>query len=120
MSLSNSIVNPLNIKDKNIKLSEGISSVLIKGVLSHLVNGTLSFTPTHCLACGLIFYDKVIKHGFKTARIKLLKCSEGNPYLDLKKQRYRCGHSLKTFTLKTPLVNDNCYISNLVKTAIIK
>lgn len=84
MSLSDSIVNPLKIKDKNIKLSEGISSVLIKGVLSHLVNGTLSFTLTHCLAYGLIFDDKLIKHGFKTSRIKLLKCSAVNPYLDLK------------------------------------
>lgn len=80
MSLSPSIVNLLNIK--NIKLSEEISLLLIKGVISHLVKSTLSFTSTHCLAYGHIFDDKIIKQGVKTSRIKLLKCSEMNTYLD--------------------------------------
>ena len=50
--------------------------------------------------------------------IKLVKISGFDAYLDLKKQRYKCRHCDRTFTLETSLVNPNCFISTPVKQAI--
>ena len=40
-------------------------------------------------------------------------------YLKLRKQCYKCGHCGCTFTLKTPVVNPHCFISNDVKKRIV-
>ena len=47
-----------------------------------------------------------------------MKLSGFDTYLDLKKQRYKCRHCDRTFTLKTSLVESNCYLSNPLKQAI--
>ena len=46
------------------------------------------------------------------------KVSLHDTYLELKKQRYYCGHCQSTFTLKTSIVEKNCYISYHTKHAI--
>ena len=46
------------------------------------------------------------------------KVSLHDTYLELKKQRYYCGHCQSTFTLKTSIVEKNCYISYNTKHAI--
>ena len=61
---------------------------------------------------------KFKKHGFKTSRIVIPKVSLHDTYLDLKKQRYYCGHCQSTFTLKTSIVEKNCFISYNTKYAI--
>ena len=48
----------------------------------------------------------------------MMKLSGFDTYLDLKKQRYKCRHCDRTFTLKTSLVESNCYLSNPLKQAI--
>ena len=119
MSHTNCISTLLDLKDKNITFSKNcIQETQIKNVRSKLILGTLSFQPTHCYHCGHSFDSNIIKHGFKTSRIKLVKISGFDAYLDLKKQRYKCRHCDRTFTLETSLVNPNCFISTPVKQAI--
>ena len=114
------IATMLDLKDKNITFSENnwIKDEIINGVRSKVVFGTLSFQPTHCYQCGHTFDSQIIKHGFKTSRLKIMKLSGLDAYLDLKKQRYKCRHCQSTFTLETSLVDKNCYISKPVKQAI--
>lgn len=119
MSHTNCISTLLDLKDKNITFSKNcIQETQIKNVRSKLILGTLSFQPTRCYHCGHSFDSNIIKHGFKTSRIKLVKISGFDAYLDLKKQRYKCRHCDRTFTLETSFVNPNCFISTPVKQAI--
>ena len=74
MSHTNCISTLLDLKDKNITFSKNcIQETQIKNVRSKLILGTLSFQPTHCYHCGHSFDSNIIKHGFKTSRIKLVK-----------------------------------------------
>ena len=119
MSHNNCILTLLDLKDKNITFSENwMEDVQINGIRSKVISGILSFQPTHCYNCGHLFDSQIIKHGFKTSRIKMMKLSGFDTYLDLKKQRYKCRHCDRTFTLKTSLVESNCYLSNPLKQAI--
>ena len=109
----------LNIKDKNITFQEDyFEEVKLHGVTSFIFKGILSYQPTHCEHCGTLFDSKFKKHGFKTSRIVIPKVSLHDTYLDLKKQRYYCGHCQSTFTLKTSIVEKNCFISYHTKHAI--
>lgn len=119
MSHINSITNLLNLKDKNIKFDDNFySEGIVKGVESKFFHGNLSYTPDFCYNCGHIFDENIIKHGFKTSTIKIPKVSGFDTYLKLRKQRYLCRHCSTTFTLKTSVVNTNCYISNNTKVSI--
>ena len=95
----------LNIKDKNITFQEDyLEEVKLNGVTSFVFKGTLSYQPTHCEHCGTLFDSKFKKYGFKTSRIVIPKVSLHDTYLELKKQRYYCGHCQSTFTLKHRLL----------------
>ena len=95
----------LHIKDKNITFQEDyLEEVKINGVTSFVFKGTLSYQPTHCEHCGTLFDSKFKKHGFKTSRLVIPKVSLHDTYLELKKQRYYCGHCQPTFTLKLLLL----------------
>ncbi len=119
MSHHYSIRNLLNIKDENIYFDENFcNEEMVKGVRSKIFYGTLTYQPEACYACGHVFDDRIIKHGFKTSFIKLPSISGFNTYLKLRKQRYFCKHCHSTFTLKTSLVEKNCCISNNTKVAI--
>ena len=119
MSHTHCIATLLDLKDKTITFPEDwMKEVIINGVRSKLISGILSFQPTHCYQCGHVFDSQIIKHGFKTSRLKMMKLSGLDAYLDLKKQRYKCRHCQSTFTLETSLVDKNCYISNPLKQAI--
>ena len=109
----------LTIKDKNITFQEDyFEEVKLHSVTSFIFKGILSYQPTHCEHCGTLFDSKFKKHGFKTSRIVIPKVSLHDTYLDLKKQRYYCGHCQSTFTLKTSIVEKNCFISYHTKHAI--
>lgn len=119
MSHHYSIRNLLNIKDKNIYFDENFcTEETIKGVQSKVFHGTLTYQPKACYACGHVFDDQIIKHGFKTSVIKMPSISGFHTYLKLRKQRYFCKHCRSTFTLKTNIVAQNCYISHNTKAAI--
>ena len=119
MSHHHSIRNLLNIKDKNITFDENFcAEELIKGVQSKVFYGQLTYQPKACYACGHVFDDQIIKHGFKTSLIKMPSISGFHTYLKLRKQRYFCKHCHSTFTLKTSVVAKNCCISNNTKVSI--
>ena len=106
----------LNIKDKNITFQEDyLEEIKINGVTSFVFKGNLSYQPTHCEHCGTLFDSKFKKHGFKTSRLVIPKVSLHDTYLELKKQRYYCGHCQSTFTLKTSIVERNCYMKFIKK-----
>ena len=85
MSHNNCILTLLDLKDKNITFSENwMKDVQINGIRSKVISGILSFQPTHCYNCGHLFDSQIIKHGFKTSRIKMMKLSGFDTYLDLK------------------------------------
>ncbi|RYS65230.1 transposase family protein, partial [Turicibacter sanguinis] len=110
MSHSYSTRKFLNIKDKNIIFPEDyFEEVKLNGITSFVFKGILSYQPTHCEHCGTLFDSNFKKHGFKTSRIIIPKVSLHDTYLVLKKQRYYCGHCQSTFTLKTSIVEKNCY-----------
>lgn len=119
MSHTDSIRKLLNIKDPNILFDENFySEDQIKGVSSKIFHAILTYLPDACQACGHVFDNEIIKHGFKTSLIKLPSISGFHTYLKLKKQRYFCKHCQATFTLKTKLVDTHCFISNNTKLAI--
>ena len=90
----------LNIKDKNITFPDDyLEEVKLNGITSFIFKGILSYQPTHCQKCGTLFDSKFKKHGFKTSRIVIPKVSLHDTYLELKKQRYYCGHCQSIFTL---------------------
>lgn len=119
MSLNDSILNLLNLKDKNIKFFEEFySEGVIKGIECKFFHATLTYSPKVCYSCAHIFDSNIIKHGFKTSTIKIPSVSGFNAYLKLKKQRYLCRHCSSTFTLKTNVVNKHCCISNNTKISV--
>lgn len=119
MSLSNSILKSLNLKDINIKFYDNfISEVTIKDKRSLVYHAYLSYIPDYCPKCGTLMDNNIVKHGFKLSKIKLPSVSKLNTYLFLDKQRYKCRHCNKTFTCITNEVNYSCFISNNTKISI--
>lgn len=111
-----SIINLLNIKDKNITLlPEGVTTKYFKGSYHKFIHAKLSYSPKKCPHCR---NKNIIKWGYKTSNIKLLKISGYNSILSLKKQRFYCKNCNKTFCAETNFVNKFCSISNDVKLAI--
>lgn len=108
----------LNIKDENITFYD-FTLEQVKGVKAKVYYGTLSYPPHACYRCGHVFDQDIIKHGFKSSLIVLQPVCDTPAYLKLRKQRYLCRHCGRTFTLKTSLVNQHCFISNNVKMAIM-
>lgn len=109
----------LDLKDPNIIISENCySTEEIKNVFHKVITAKLEYKPKACHKCGHIFDHNIIKHGTKSSNIKVLSTAGFPTLIKLAKQRYLCRHCNSTFTLKTPLVNDGCFISNNTKLAI--
>lgn len=116
MSNQNYIINILNLKENNLIFKENFYyENKIKGITHKIFEAYLSYKPTHCTKCGVIFDDKFEKHGFITSNIKIPDISGFKAILKLHKQRYLCKHCNKAFTLSTSIVNYGCFISNNTK-----
>ena len=116
MSYQNYITNILNLKEKNLIFKENFYyEDKIKGVTHKIFEAFLSYKPTHCPKCGVVFDDMFEKHGFINSNIKIPDVSGFKSILKLHKQRYLCKHCNKAFTLSTNIVNYGCYISNNTK-----
>ena len=116
MSNQNYIIEMLELKDSNIFFKENCYyKEKIKGVIHKIFEGYLSYNPTHCYKCGVIFDDNFEKHGFITSNIKIPDVSGFKSILKFHKQRYLCKYCNKAFTLSTTLVNYGCFISNNTK-----
>ena len=116
MSNQNYIIEMLELKDSNVIFNENCYyKENIKGVFHKIFEGYLSYKPTHCPKCGVLFDDDFEKHGFITSNIKIPDVSGFKSILKLHKQRYLCKHCNKAFTLSTNIVNYGCCISNNTK-----
>lgn len=116
--MSNSIKSLLQITDKAITFNASpVSQMEIKGKLSHIIQGKLSYTVAHCPHCGM---DKsIVKNGVRRSKITLPSISGLPAYLWLDKQRYFCQHCHKSMTASTPIVSPNAFISTRLKQMII-
>lgn len=102
----------LDLKDPNILFYEdSYTEQYIKGLRYKIFNAKLSYKPTSCQRCGTLFYENIIKHGFKISNIKFPYVVGSPTILSLKKQRYLCRHCNSTFILTTSEVDKNCFIS---------
>ena len=106
----------LDLKDPNLDFSETTCEIVkIKNVETKVISATLKNKPHKCPYCE---EEKIIIHGYKTSKIRLLPSAEYNVILKLKKQRYKCKCCGKTFISKTDEVAEHCQISKKVKLAI--
>ena len=118
MSLFNYITNLLGLKDNNIIFNDNIESEQIRGITYKVLFAKLTYKANSCPFCNATS-NLIIKYGTKTSKIKLLPLN-GNPaILNLKKQRFLCKKCNHTFTAKTNIVDQHCYISNIVKQHIL-
>ena len=119
MPQNNNILELLNIQDKRIELYQDYyKKEIVNGEQRNIIRAKLSYEPKYCYHCGTAYGKRIIKHGYKSTKIKLLKTALVNTYLVLDKQRYLCKHCNRTFILNTTLVDKYCFISNKVKAAI--
>lgn len=113
------IRNLLDIKDPNVIIfNKCYSEERIKGIIHKIIAAKLTYQPSCCYKCGCIFDNDIIKHGYKISNVKVLSTAGFPTMIRLSKQRYLCRHCNSTFTLKTSLVKDNCFISNNTKLSI--
>ena len=116
MSELNYITDLLELKDNNIKFFENCyHKEKIKGVYHKIFEGILTYQPTCCSKCGVIFDNNFEKHGFMTSNIKLPDVAGFKTILILKKQRYLCKHCGKAFTLRDNVTDYGCFISKNTK-----
>lgn len=121
MSQTNYILNLLNIKDENIKLtSNSLIYEKFDDIEYKVIEGILSYEPPFCTCCGCVFDNKQSyeKNGFKSSDILLLDACGYGCILRLKKQRFLCHSCHKKFFATSSIVNKHCFISNSVKYAI--
>ena len=105
MSNQNYITEMLELKDSNIFFKENFYyKKKIKGITHKIFEAYLSYKPTCCPKCGVLFDDYFEKHGFITSNIKIPDISGFKSILKLHKQRYLCKHCSKAFTLSTTLL----------------
>lgn len=116
MSELNYITEMLELKDNNIKFYENCyHKEKIRGVYHKVFEGTLSYKPTCCEKCGVLFDNNFEKHGFITSNIKIPNVVGFKTILRLKKQRYLCKHCGKSFTLRDNVTDYGCFISKNTK-----
>ncbi|HBC2593791.1 TPA: ISL3 family transposase [Enterococcus faecium] len=112
----------LSIKDDNITFptyTNALSEEEVHGVPSKVFSGLLSYPENQycCPKCGGI--GSVIKHTPNASLIQMIPYQMVPTYLRLYKQRYRCKDCDHTFSATTKIVDENCYLSNALKFAIL-
>lgn len=116
MSELNYITELLELKDNNIKFYENCYyKEKIKGITHKIFEGVLTYQPTCCEKCGVLFDNNFEKHGFITSNIKIPDVAGFKSILRLKKQRYLCKHCGKAFTLRDNVTEYGCFISKNTK-----
>lgn len=102
MSHSHYIRTMLDFKDKSITFLQFFCKELkIKGTLSKVFYGTLTYTPYRCVNCGMKKEDaSIIKYGFKTSRLTLNSTSHYPTYLLLKNNAFIVKNVRRLFVQK--------------------
>ena len=107
MSTNNYILNLLNIKDKNIFISEKNWNENIKGINYKIIEGVLSYNPKCCPNCGCINngYENIIKWGFRrNCKIKIPNISNKKSLLILHKKGLNVNTVIKLLLLRLTLL----------------
>ena len=120
MSITNSILKLLNMKDPNLIFNENfIEEREIKNKRCLVFLGYLKNNFDFCPLCGCVNENTIIKKGTRNSLIKINKHAELTTYLDLTKQRYKCKNCNRKFYATTTEVDYRCHISKQVKIAIL-
>ena len=120
MSITNSILKLLNMKDYNLNFNENfIEERQINNKRCLVFLGYLKNNFEFCPLCGCINKNTIIKKGTRNSLIKINKHAELTTYLDLTKQRYKCKNCNRKFYATTPEVDYRCHISNQVKLSVL-
>ena len=120
MSITNSILKLLNMKDPNLIFNENfIEEREIKNKRCLVFLGYLKNDFEYCPCCGCINNNTIIKKGTRKSLIKINKHAELFTYLELKKQRYKCKNCNRKFYAITTEVDYGCHISKQVKLAVL-
>ena len=120
MSITNSILKLLNMKDPNLIFDENfIEERQIKNKRCLVFLGYLKNDFEFCPICGCINENTIIKKGTRNSLIKINKHAELTTYLDLTKQRYKCKNCKKKFYATTTEVDYRCHISKQVKLSVL-
>lgn len=120
MSINNSILKLLNMKDKNMIFDENfIEERTINEKRCLVICGYLKNDYEYCPKCGCINEFTIIKKGTRNSLIKINKHAELTTYLELTKQRYKCKNCNKKFYATTDEIGYKCHISKQVKLAIL-
>lgn len=120
MSITNSILKLLNMKDPNLIFNENfIEERKIKNKRCLVFLGYLKNDFEFCPCCGCINENTIIKKGTRNSLIKINKHAELTTYLDLTKQRYKCKNCNRKFYATTIEVDYRCHISKQVKLNIL-
>ena len=120
MAHSYFIRKTLGIKDKNIHFEEQVTEERINDQNHLVLYGKLTYTPKAYEKCGTVNRSSadIVKNGTKLSTLKLTHINFKPVLLKLKKQRFLCKHCRSTFVARTKLVDRDCFISNLIKSAI--
>ena len=117
MPTSNDMRKILDIQDGNIIFNDNcIENGLFKGNKCKYIKAHLTYIPEECLKCHVSNEQHTIyRNGTQESRITLPMSGVHPTFLLLKKQRFICKNCGASFTAKTPIVKENCFISNHVK-----
>lgn len=121
MPTSNDMRKILDIQDKNIVFEDNcVEYTRFKGRKCKMIKGRLTYIPQECIKCQIPNEQyTVYANGTQISRITLPMSGVHPTYLVLKKQRFICKNCGASFTAKTPVVKENCFISNYVKAQIL-
>lgn len=121
MSSCSSITEILGISDKNLKIHGGILKKELNHIEYNVLQATLTYTPSHCEKCGCINENhSIVKNGSQKTKILINRVNVIPTLLEIKKQRFLCRECNSTFTARSSIVEEGCFISNYVKTSILK
>lgn len=108
----------LGIKDPNISHVKLINSTQSHGPLE--AKGVLDYRPKACLKCGSINRKTIIRYGWREVKVKLLRSSERDVWLHLKKRNFKCKACESFFLATTTLTERNRTISNNTRLACLE
>ena len=118
--MTNIISKTLQLKDQNIIFSlDMFEEKVHKGMKSLFYFAKLTYEPSACPECGIKKCGaNIVKNGTRTSTLTLTKVSALPAFLKLKKQRFFCRECRSSFTAKSSIVNEHCFIANRVKQLI--
>ena len=119
--MSNDIRKLLDIQDQNITFEENsVNYEQYKGKMCKFVKAQLTYEPMDCPKCKTEKEDaSIYKNGKQTSRITIPMTGTHPTYLLLKKQRFMCKVCESSFTAKTPIVKEHCFIAYNIKAQVL-